>query len=337
MFLSVIIPIYKVENYLTECLDSLFIQDIPENDYELICINDGSPDSCASILEQYSSIHSNIVIITQKNEGVSSARNTGIRAAKGDYIWFVDPDDIVVPKYLSFFKSYLENNQVDLLLFKSYYFTDFLSESEKNKATDHTLTPTTVDSGITARLIKRKAVIDSGVLFNTELTIAEDKVFIMQLDEYVDSVEYINDVVYCYRQHGSSVMHRLSEELRIKRLYSYIIAAEIALETYNHQIEKKQSTADYVMYFIWNALINIASRRDIIADEHLQIMKDKKLFPINRLPESIYQTAFATTRKDLMGKTYDYLSTHSHTRLGLQMLKMYHIVSDMVNRNLRKY
>lgn len=93
MKLSIIIPIYNVENYLNRCLDSCLIQDIPSDKYEVIAVNDGSPDNCAKILADYSKIHNNLRILTQHNSGLSIARNNGLKIAKGEYVWFVDSDD----------------------------------------------------------------------------------------------------------------------------------------------------------------------------------------------------------------------------------------------------
>jgi glycosyltransferase involved in cell wall biosynthesis len=100
MKLSIIVPIYKVEKYLSHCLDSLLDQDLDSSDYEIICINDGSPDACKTIVLAYQEKHSNIVFIDQENQGVSVARNRGLDVAKGQYILFVDPDDTIVKNSL---------------------------------------------------------------------------------------------------------------------------------------------------------------------------------------------------------------------------------------------
>lgn len=96
--LSIIIPCYKVEKYLPKCLDSLVTQTLDE--IELICINDGSPDSCLEILKDYQKKYGEkIVIIDKKNEGVWAGRQDGIKKARGEYIGFVDSDDYVHPEF----------------------------------------------------------------------------------------------------------------------------------------------------------------------------------------------------------------------------------------------
>lgn len=93
--LSVIIPMYNVEEYVEKCIRSLEDQDIPTNEYEIICINDGSPDNCRGIVLGLQEEFDNIILIDKKNQGVSLARNDGIDKASGNYILFIDPDDYV--------------------------------------------------------------------------------------------------------------------------------------------------------------------------------------------------------------------------------------------------
>lgn len=89
--LSIIIPVYNIEAYIGQCLESVFAQEL--SNYEVICVNDGSTDKSQSIIESYASKHSNLHYIIQPNGGLSDARNTGIANAHGDYIFFLDGDD----------------------------------------------------------------------------------------------------------------------------------------------------------------------------------------------------------------------------------------------------
>jgi len=89
---SVIIPVYNVEKYLRECLDSVINQTL--KDIEIICINDGSTDSSLDILNEYKKKDNRIIVITQENQGVGITRNTGIKLANGEFVIFIDPDDL---------------------------------------------------------------------------------------------------------------------------------------------------------------------------------------------------------------------------------------------------
>ncbi len=129
---SVIIPVYNVEKYLPKCLDSVVGQSY--RNLEIICINDGSPDNSAEILEYYAKKDSRIKIITQKNEGLSGARNTGINAATGDYIIFLDSDDWIDPDTVENAVSVAEKNGSDVVMWG--YVREFADKSLEKKIFD---------------------------------------------------------------------------------------------------------------------------------------------------------------------------------------------------------
>lgn len=99
--LSVIVPMFNVEPYVERCIRSLEQQDIPAADFEIICINDGSPDNCREVVLRMKAEYNNLILIDQDNKGVSCARNAGIERASGNYIMFIDPDDFVEPNVFS--------------------------------------------------------------------------------------------------------------------------------------------------------------------------------------------------------------------------------------------
>ena len=111
-FVSVIVPVYKVEKYLRECLDSLVNQSL--KDIEIICVDDGSPDNCGQILDEYAGKDPRIKVIHQKNGGLSNARNSGLKEASGKYISFVDSDDFVNSEFLEKLYEAAERNQADI-------------------------------------------------------------------------------------------------------------------------------------------------------------------------------------------------------------------------------
>ena len=96
--ISVIVPVYKAEAYLADCVDSLLSQTI--SDFEVILVDDGSPDNCGSLCDGYAAEHDHISVIHQKNSGQSAARNHAMKLAKGNWICFVDSDDRIHPRML---------------------------------------------------------------------------------------------------------------------------------------------------------------------------------------------------------------------------------------------
>ena len=115
MQLSIIIPAYNAEKYLDECLVSCYRQDMPECDYELIIINDGSDDGTLAKAQEWADKHSNIKIISQENKGLSLSRNAGIEASQGDYLMFLDSDDMLVENSLVRILTKCRKDDLDLL------------------------------------------------------------------------------------------------------------------------------------------------------------------------------------------------------------------------------
>ena len=117
MRLSFIVPVYNVAPYLRKCVDSLLAQDIPSSEYEIILVDDGSPDECPQICDEYAVAHSNIRVIHQENGGLSAARNVGIKEVKGEYICFVDSDDYWEANVLAELLEKVELEDLDVLRF----------------------------------------------------------------------------------------------------------------------------------------------------------------------------------------------------------------------------
>ena len=142
MKFSIIIPVYNVEHYLRECLDSVLNQTF--SDWEAICVNDGSTDGSVLVLDEYASIDERIIVITQSNAGTAAARNTGLKVAKGDYIFFLDGDDWLESNTLQSIADQLDGE--DVLCFsgrryfeelKEYHQADQLSERQYKSGMDY--------------------------------------------------------------------------------------------------------------------------------------------------------------------------------------------------------
>lgn len=145
MFLSIIIPIYNDEKHLNECLDSCLDQNYPKDDYEIICVDDGSTDRTPEMLRDYAEKTANIKLIF-KEHGVGNGRTIGYQAAAGDYLWFVDHDDIVAPDAVPELKSFaMEHPDSDRIVFSYYQFFDALTENEKARMKAGTLRPNDLD------------------------------------------------------------------------------------------------------------------------------------------------------------------------------------------------
>lgn len=113
--LTVVVPVYNVEKYLDECLSSVAAQDF--GDFEVVCVNDGSTDGSREILSAWERRDARVRVVDQRNGGLSSARNAGIRAARGDYVSFLAADDRYLPGVCGCIVSALDQTAPDVLVF----------------------------------------------------------------------------------------------------------------------------------------------------------------------------------------------------------------------------
>lgn len=127
---SVIVPVYNVENYIRKCLDSIISQTL--KDIEIILVDDGSEDNSGKICDEYAEKDSRIIVIHQKNNGLSNARNTGLNIASGEYIGFVDSDDYIKSEMYSEMYQTAEKTDADMVLCNYSYDTNGNITENKN-------------------------------------------------------------------------------------------------------------------------------------------------------------------------------------------------------------
>ena len=215
---SFILPCFNVGRYIADCLDCLYAQDMPEEQYEVICVNDCSTDDTRDVILSYAGKHSNLTLIDhQRNLTVGGARNTGLGAAKGEYIWFVDPDDAVKPNCLQGLYTKAKEAGVDVLFFNF----DDADETLKVIREDRTYPDSEVCSGqgyIEKYFRKRLSVfgIIWRALFRTEflrenglqfplMRASEDVAFLWKVMLSAGSVCSVSKACYVYRNNPYSV------------------------------------------------------------------------------------------------------------------------------------
>lgn len=195
--LSIIMPVYKSEQHIQKSIVSILNQDY--QDYELILINDGSPDQSGIICDKYAKLDSRIKVIYQENQGVSGARNKGIEVSKGEFVTFIDSDDSIDESAYKLCMQSIEEFNVDMLIFGmifQYYrenqivreieesFTkSFVLEKYMLKDYFLSLYETNYLSSVCNKIIKRTLIIDNNIFFNNRIVILEDFEFSLNVIE----------------------------------------------------------------------------------------------------------------------------------------------------------
>lgn len=214
MKFSIIIPVYNVEAYLHQCLDSVLCQDF--SDWEVVCVNDGSTDGSAAILEDYVAKDARFRLVTQPNGGLSAARNAGLDAAQGEYILFLDSDDWLVENALKVLSTNLSGE--DMLCFSGRRFfekthgfnpSDLLKNGDYQSGMDYynenALLPRDFAFVcVVLRAYRRTFLMDNGLRFK-EGILHEDNLFTPLACYYAKEVRVLNVCLYNYRVRDNSI------------------------------------------------------------------------------------------------------------------------------------
>ena len=223
--ISVIVPIYNIEEYLRTCLNSLLNQTY--QNFEVLMINDGSPDNSASICQEYAARDSRFRYFEKENGGASSARNMGIEYSEGSYITFVDPDDWLDETYLEILYTNLKkyNAAVSVSTYKrfdmdtnSWYFHAYNRSNSIEIYTNKELLErlpflATIDHSFffsSVKLVDKKLL--ASIRFNENTMLAEDMEFWYKVYLKVNKVVFVNRDTYTYRIHSTSAANNLTVE-----------------------------------------------------------------------------------------------------------------------------
>lgn len=225
MKFTFIIPIYNAEKYLKECIDSILNQTY--SNYEVILVNDGSKDNSLNIINNYALKDKRVKVLNKQNGGVSSARNYAIDSITGDYVLFIDADDICNVNMLEIIENNIKGFDMLLFAYEKKYKNKALSikeneEKKINKNIDAEIFSNAAYSGyLWNKVFSSKIVKSKKIRFNEKFHFCEDMVFISDYLKYVNSVKYINEVLYSYRMRASSVSNILINKKNISILDSY--------------------------------------------------------------------------------------------------------------------
>lgn len=208
---SVIVPIYNVEKYLRRAVDSLLAQTLKE--IEIILVDDGSPDNCGTIVDEYAEKYDNIVAVHKENGGSSETRNYGLEIAKGEYIGFIDADDYTSSDMFELMYKQIEN-KTDLVIcnfeeiFVGGHKRDVivdLPEQGNREEIVNALAFGNLGGYVWNKLFKNTVINENKIRFPLEIPLGEDTVFCCEYIRYISSFSVVNKCLYHYIRNDSSI------------------------------------------------------------------------------------------------------------------------------------
>lgn len=221
--IAIIIPVYNTEKYISKCINSVLSQTY--NDYEIICINDGSTDRSQQILDEFAQLYANIRIINEENHGQGYARNAGLNLVNSKYVMFLDSDDFLPKHALEYFMEVADKTQVDVVVSGSMFNQNTFNENQVNSSYKWKICNNPLRG-----LIKDKKIYSSSCnkLYKAEIlkTIRflegiyfEDWVFVTEVFGKIKNFASINIPLYVYNQSNLSTVR---SPFSIKKILSYI-------------------------------------------------------------------------------------------------------------------
>lgn len=267
--ISVIVPIYKVEKYLEKCLDGILSQTF--NNFEVILVDDGSPDRCGQICDEYASKDKRIKVIHQKNQGVGAARNNGLKKATGKYIYFCDPDDYMEPTLLEDNYLLAEKYQANLVLF-GYYHEIHISKDQKiviPNTNDSVFLESKTDfrdafeklfnSGVMYtlwnKMYKSEYLKQYGLQFEHK-KVGEDTAFNYKIYENLDRV-YVNEKLYYHYLERADSALRVYRDNKFEMRYKETEMLEQLVKSWGYEEKYKKLIMDDWLATLYMGIDNL--------------------------------------------------------------------------------
>ena len=278
MKISIIVPVYDVEPYIYRCLRSLIEQDLPKNEYEIIVVNDGSPDNSREVVIKIQKDINNIVLIDQDNQGVSIARNTGLDAAKGEFVLFIDPDDYVKKHTLDSLYRKALNNKLDVLYlgFEFWGINGDYSEKADYAHLENNIFTGTIAYRATrgqkmpspdhsvAILFSRSFLLSNALRYKENIPFLEDGHFVGKVLCIAKRCAFSNKPFYvCKKRPGSASTTKKKNDL--KKINGLLIAAKDLQhfsQNQNYSVDQIKLINHLIAKFVITSIMNAISSRN---------------------------------------------------------------------------
>ena len=289
--ISVIVPVYKVENYIEECIMSIINQTYAN--FELILIDDGSPDKSGDICDYFAGIDHRIKVIHKENQGVSSARNDGIRIAKGKFICFIDSDDYVEDNYLQLLKSNILKGGMAVCDARSDRRLKIVEKCDVLNPKDaqvSVLSSNGIGGLVGGKLYDAEIIRNNELEFETDLFICEDLLFIIKYLSYITSnVVWNHSALYYYRPNQNGAVNKrftkhndfsekeLTEIIALERCKSYLFHESKIEEAY--KVRKVKAAVNTLRAITANDYYKYNNKdlKQFVRDNFILCLKNKSL------------------------------------------------------------
>lgn len=269
---SIIVPIYNVEKFISKCVFSLINQDY--NNIEIILVDDGSPDRSGAIIDELKNVDDRIIVVHQKNSGVSSARNAGIAVASGEYVMFVDGDDWVDTNYVSYFVQLLKDYECDIVMNKNNYTATQKFSSDNCAVVDSEKVIEWIYLGdvfvaVWNKIYRKKLLEDNHITFNNEIWYGEGMLFNIECLQYTDSVLIGEKSVYHQTFNLNSAMRKFNLQSNICGIKSL----ELQKNLWKKRNKNIENAWNYHRYCFNRSIIDGLVRSGMI-DDNKQVYSD---------------------------------------------------------------
>ncbi|MDP4119142.1 MAG: glycosyltransferase [Bacillota bacterium] len=279
MYLSVVVPMYNCEKFIGALADKLIRCTL--DNVEFLFVNDGSKDNTLSIMEKYAEKDERIHVIDKENGGVSTARNYGIEAASGKYIWFVDADDSIGEMAIEEIVNVLSEKSYDMLVIDSY----MIMEKDKIlKSGIEDMEPFEMDSGanefimrkiqagmsnnsIWDKVFKRDIIYKNNLRFMPGVTNGEDGMFFMEYVDKIDSARYVKTPFYFYSRvtNSNSAVRNIRPTVLGSMIEAYKVRKKYILKYCDN--DTKQRYNNKLVYACFKNFVNLRWNKNISCDE----------------------------------------------------------------------
>ncbi len=262
-FFSIIVPAYNVDEYIDECIESIIKQSY--NNLEIICVNDGSIDCTASILNDYQKHDRRLTVINQTNKGTSSARNKGIDIAKGRYIWFIDADDYIEPHACERLYQVVQQQNPDIIIFGAHISTSHQSPPhsswlEKTLTTRnkcyYAFTPEVLFTEPGCRpfacrnCYKLSFLNQHRLRFEKKIRFGEDQVFQFMVFPRASHFAFIEDKLYHYRWLRNGSLMSTYKDMPEEKFKQHLRMAQFIRNRWEKSGDLKRMPADFFKWSI---------------------------------------------------------------------------------------